>query len=250
MTFEAEVSGLRVIDVEYPPQTDFDTHTHEEAYALLVVRGSYVEWRPGKRTVHRGSDQLWCAGSRHAVRTGSEAVRILHVADPTDACSRAARPLRTRILWQIAWSLGSEGEVVSDPDRRLHVESLVAELDAAEAPEAVPQSPHTRSREHWLDLVRKRLREGYRDQPSLGELASIVERHPTHLVRAFRDRWGLTPGEYVRRVRVAEAIRMLQKDDMPLSAVAFAAGFSDQSHMGRWIRRYTGMTPGRLRELR
>lgn len=33
----------------------------------------------------------------------------------------------------------------------------------------------------------------------------------------------------------------------PLSWVALRAGFVDQSHMGRWVRRYLGTTPGALR---
>lgn len=248
VTFESESSGLRVIDAEYPPDTDFETHTHEEAYAVLVVRGSYVEWRPKKRVVHGGHDQVWRPGSRHAVRTGPTPVRLLHVAHPTDE-DLVTHPLRVGLLWQIAASLESDGEAVDEPVGLLHVESLIAELvDGGEASAEPDARPPYRVDGLWLDRVRSRLREGYRDQPSLAELASEVERHPSHLVRAFRRRWGMTPGEYLRRVRVAQAVRLLREDDVALSTVAFSVGFADQSHMGRWVRRYTGATPGALRE--
>lgn len=246
VSFEAEAAGLRVIDVEYPPRTDFETHTHEEPYAVLVVRGSYVEWLPKRRTVHRGSDHLWPAGSRHAVRTGAEPVRILHLADPTDRDGPVDHPLRLGIMWQIASCLDSGHAVEDDDAGRLHLESLVGELVESDR-EAWGDSTVLEG-EGNLDVVRARLRDGYRDQPSLTELASMIGRHPSHLARAFRARWGMTAGEYLRRVRVAEAIRMLRETDAPLSSVAFSAGFADQSHLGRWTRRYVGMTPGELRE--
>lgn len=34
-----------------------------------------------------------------------------------------------------------------------------------------------------------------------------------------------------------------------LAALALSAGFSDQSHMGREVRRVTGIPPGRFRQL-
>lgn len=44
-----------------------------------------------------------------------------------------------------------------------------------------------------------------------------------------------------------EALRDLQRDAPgPLSELAVAAGFADQSHMGRAVRRVTGLSPGAL----
>jgi AraC-like DNA-binding protein len=41
----------------------------------------------------------------------------------------------------------------------------------------------------------------------------------------------------------------LQNGDAPLAGLAQDAGFSDQSHMGRTVRRATGYSPARLNEL-
>ena len=38
----------------------------------------------------------------------------------------------------------------------------------------------------------------------------------------------------------------IQNPDLPLAEVALAAGYADQSHMGRAVRRATGFTPARL----
>lgn len=246
--FVTEITHLRVLDVVYPPGTDFDTHVHEEAYACLVVEGGYRDWAPHERRVTPGTTQCWQAGSRHAVRTESDPVRILHVADPEDGRGLATHPLRTGILWQLAAELSSFDIDDADDANRLGLECLVAELaeppPRATSPEARPAVRGSRS---WLDRVRARLREEFRDSASLDELAALADRHPSHVTRAFRQEWGVTPGEYLRRVRLAEAIRLLRETEMPLSSVAYAAGFADQSHLGRWMRRYVSATPGEVR---
>lgn len=41
----------------------------------------------------------------------------------------------------------------------------------------------------------------------------------------------------------------VQSGDVPLAEIAVAAGFADQSHMGRIVRRATGFSPARLNQL-
>ena len=51
------------------------------------------------------------------------------------------------------------------------------------------------------------------------------------------------PNWAVRRVEQHE------KSELDLATLASEAGFSDQSHMGREIRRITGLSPGRFDKL-
>jgi AraC family transcriptional regulator len=64
-----------------------------------------------------------------------------------------------------------------------------------------------------------------------------------HLAATFRRHYGCSLGEYLRRRRVATARELLTNPDLPLTEIAFAAGFSDQSHLTRTFKRFTGMTP-------
>jgi AraC-like DNA-binding protein len=45
-------------------------------------------------------------------------------------------------------------------------------------------------------------------------------------------------------------MQALLHTNLPLADVAHRAGFFDQSHMGRAIRRYAGITPGEIRARR
>jgi AraC family transcriptional regulator len=97
----------------------------------------------------------------------------------------------------------------------------------------------------WLEAARELLAERCREPPPLVELADRLGVHPVHLAQAFRARWGLTPFAFVRAHRVFNAVSLAHRG-LPLSEVAYACGFADQSHMTRVVRAVRGLPPGRL----
>jgi len=56
-------------------------------------------------------------------------------------------------------------------------------------------------------------------------------------------------GDYVRRLRVDYAAYQLSQTDDPLSEIAAAAGFADQSHFSRTFSGIMGSTPSRYRAM-
>ena len=68
-----------------------------------------------------------------------------------------------------------------------------------------------------------------------------------HLARVFRLHLGCTPGDYLRRRRLARAAVLLRETARPLSDVALACGFADQSHLAHAFRRHAGVSPGAFR---
>jgi AraC family transcriptional regulator len=94
-----------------------------------------------------------------------------------------------------------------------------------------------------VDLLEAR----FTEPPGLGELAEAAGVHPSHLLRVFRARQGCSPGEFVRRRRVAFACRRLSDTRDPLALIALASGFADQSHFCRVFRRQMGVTPAAYR---
>jgi len=238
VTVACETPSATVLDVRYPAAAEYDTHEHTRDYLCLAVYGAYREWsiRGSSGVVTAGQDLVYREGSRHAVRICSRAFRMVHVADPDGAgWEGPLAPTATGILWQVA-------RAVADRQQRdaevLHMATLVGEL----------RPPDERADiGNWLGRVRERLRDGFRDTITLAQLARDVGRHPSHVARAFKARWGLSAGEYLRRVRVAAAIGQVRDTDDPPSLIALETGFADQSHLTRWMRRYAGVTPGALR---
>lgn len=94
--------------------------------------------------------------------------------------------------------------------------------------------------------LREYLEAHYRDAVSLEQLAVVGERHPRHLIEAFRRAYGVPPHTYLLQRRVREAKRLLLGEE-PLSELALQLGFYDQAHFNGTFKRFTGVTPGRFR---
>ena len=78
----------------------------------------------------------------------------------------------------------------------------------------------------------------------LATLAELAAVSPFQLIRLFNRELGMSPYAYVTQVRVRRAQRLLQAG-VPVAHVAYAVGFSDQSHLTRTFKSVLGVTPGR-----
>jgi AraC family transcriptional regulator len=85
----------------------------------------------------------------------------------------------------------------------------------------------------WLARTRRAIEDRFREASlRVGELAALEGVHPVHLARVFRRRYGLSPGDYVRRLRLEWARRLVTKGREQLASIALDCGFADQSHLG------------------
>ena len=82
---------------------------------------------------------------------------------------------------------------------------------------------------------------------SLDVLSSMAGLSSYHFARAFRQSIGTPPHGYLLQRRLERVKQMLRDSKLPLSEIAVATGFSDQSHLTRHFRRLTGMPPSLAR---
>lgn len=84
----------------------------------------------------------------------------------------------------------------------------------------------------------------------VAELANVACLSPSHFHAQFKDSVGLTPHQYLLKARLDHAARLLRESELPLVRIAEECGFSSQSALTTSMRRYLGLTPGRLRSAR
>ena len=89
----------------------------------------------------------------------------------------------------------------------------------------------------------------FRNNLKVQDIANEVGVHPFHLSRVFRTVHRQTIGEYVHKLRVAYACKLLEQPECDLANVALSAGFADQSHFTKVFKNVTGLTPGVFRQL-
>jgi len=95
-------------------------------------------------------------------------------------------------------------------------------------------------------LLRRRSSEGLR----LSRLAGLIGVAPVRLAAAFRRHLGCSAGEYLLRVRLSRARRLLRDSEAPIATIAAECGFFDQAHFSRAFRKAHATTPGRYRRAR
>ena len=95
------------------------------------------------------------------------------------------------------------------------------------------------------ERVHDYVRDNLHGDTSLVELATLTGLSPRHFAVAFRKSMGLSPHQYILRMRIEEAKRLLAKHRLSIAEISVALGFSSQNHFTEVFRRMVGTTPGR-----
>lgn len=83
---------------------------------------------------------------------------------------------------------------------------------------------------------------------SLTDLCRASGMSASQLTTLFRAQLNTSPYAYVIERRLAKAVQLLQRTEVPIAVVALDCGFADQSHMTRLFRARLGRTPASYRK--
>jgi AraC family transcriptional regulator len=247
-------SNFALIESAYAPNQYLSRHCHERAYISVALRGFYTE-RCGSTEweCDRGEAIFHAPAESHSDRFYAQGGRLLNLELLPHFLARLKdhgidTGSRTRLAsaYCMRLGLGLQREAVNpDPISELAIEGLGMELLA----EVLRQRalPPVRRPSDWLQKVTGILHDRFRSAVTLTELANHVQVHPVHLARAFRTHHRCSVGDYLRKLRIEAACHELLNSEAPLVEIAARAGFSDQSHLCRILKRYTGMSPSQFR---
>lgn len=84
---------------------------------------------------------------------------------------------------------------------------------------------------------------GYAGRLPIGELSAACRLSPSRFMQLFRERMGVTAHQFLEKVRITEAGRLLRTTSLPIAEVAAACGFYDHSAFVKRFRRHTGLAP-------
>ena len=83
---------------------------------------------------------------------------------------------------------------------------------------------------------------------SLDELASVANMSKFHFAKSFRQAMGIAPHQYLVKLRVEKARKLLALRTMSVEDVAHRVGYLDKGHFAAQFRKIVGISPNRYRE--
>src|SRR5216683_4020765 len=104
-------------------------------------------------------------------------------------------------------------------------------------------SPRGKLNAFQLRAVLERIESQFDEDVSLLTLARQAHISPFHFARLFRATVGVSPHQFVLRLRLERAARFMKAGKMPLAQIAVECGFHDQPHFTRAFKRVFRITP-------
>lgn len=130
------------------------------------------------------------------------------------------------------------------------MESALAALLAQLPQVASPLPPAEQAIDRRLRRVLHAIDERLGQDLDFAKLAGEAGLSRAHLFTLFRRDIGLPPGVYVNTLRMAYALRAMERDKDAIGAVALDLGFSAQSNFTRFFRDIQGVAPNDYRRAR
>lgn len=83
---------------------------------------------------------------------------------------------------------------------------------------------------------------------SLGDIAKFVFLSPSYFTRAFKEETGMSPINYLLKIRIERAKELLTDTGLKISDIALNVGFSNQQRFNEMFKKFTCLTPLQYRK--
>ena len=98
-----------------------------------------------------------------------------------------------------------------------------------------------------LDLIKSDIESRFNENTTLDELAKRYGYTSGHLIRLFRQKFGVTPHQYRLKLRMEHAKWLIGNTDLSFEAIADAVGYREFPSFWRCYRSVYGVSPGKDR---
>ncbi|MEA4823150.1 MAG: AraC family transcriptional regulator [Clostridiaceae bacterium] len=241
-----------VMDYEFDLFTSGDGHITVDGVPYGVPYGTLMLRRPGQRCHSDGayschtltldfSGHASGAATRH--RTGEPEPPVTHYA--LNLTPPVLRPepyavyeelfTQVRFCFRTGYQAGYDS-LLSEFLHRLAADARRMENHRAGERENAALHPSVRA-------LMERMAEHYDERMTLEYMGQTVGLHPHYLHGLFRAQLGMTPAEYLTRVRMMRAARLLLDTTEPVERIAEVCGYSGAAYFSDAFRRFYGVSP-------
>ncbi|MBP3950939.1 helix-turn-helix domain-containing protein [Bacillus suaedae] len=109
---------------------------------------------------------------------------------------------------------------------------------------------YQKEKEAWppkIQMAVEQMEQHYKILQSLEDIAQSVELSKYHFTRSFTKATGYTPIEYLTKIRIEHAVRLLRETDVTIEEIARTVGYANGSYFIKVFRKWIGFSPGDFR---
>lgn len=105
------------------------------------------------------------------------------------------------------------------------------------------------SQQRLIDQAIRMLSYQYGQRTSIADIARKLGYHRAHLTKLFKETTGMSPMQYLNKIRMKKAEKLLE-GDLTIAQVAASVGFNDPLFFTKQFRKWRGVSPSEFRKSR
>jgi AraC family transcriptional regulator len=250
-----KLDGTILTGVEYTPNIkELPWHYHENAYFFMHLKGQLLEVNKKGSTVCQGGTLLFHHWQdAHYDTNFSEDASFFHIElekkwfermhlkrDLIEGSFHFENPVLKPIFYKVFHELK-----YTDHFSQLSVDGLLAQAFAI----LLRQKSYEKTESPlWTKKVREILHDSFSENITLQNLSDEIGLHPVYLSAEFSKYFGVSFGEYLRRLKLENARQMLLNSNDSITEISYSNGFADQSHFIRNFKEVFEITPLKFRK--
>jgi AraC family transcriptional regulator len=244
--------GLAVVETEYQNKVYEGWHSHNNAHITLFLKGGTSEKRKNSSEIigpgsllfyhsdelHLNQDTLFPSKNIN-IEIGEDLLKELQISEAIIEKSVQNVALTKFLILKIF-----KESLVADTFSGDTITMLFAQLSNNNSHlDRFEKSPF------WVKSLNELLNDCWNENPSLQDLAQVLNLNPITISKHFPRYFGCTLGEYMRRIKINRSLSLIKSDNGNLTEIGFQCGFADQSHFIRTFKNQTGFLPKQFQKL-
>lgn len=92
------------------------------------------------------------------------------------------------------------------------------------------------------------IQKNYKSNISLKSIAEAFYINPVYLGQLFKKKFGMYFNDYLHKLRIEEAMRLLKMTELKIYEIAYMVGYTDNTYFGSKFEKISGMSPSQYRK--
>lgn len=95
----------------------------------------------------------------------------------------------------------------------------------------------------YIKNAKEYIQEYYNSNISIKDMCREIHITPYHFIRLFKEKTGITPHEYLLKLRIENAKLMIKRNEDNITIISKKCGFVNSTHFSTTFKRLTGVSP-------